>query len=81
MRFFAYILIASVGMALLQRIVVLLLIALAGVLLWGLFFRPAETFGLLALGLISNLFRWSPWAGVVSLALIALIAWFVRDHE
>lgn len=81
MRVFAYILVASIAAALLQRLMVALLIVLAIVMLWGLFSYPKEVLGLLCLGLISNLLRWNPWAGVTMLAILWLIAKTAQGHE
>ncbi|WP_165323540.1 hypothetical protein [Rhizorhabdus phycosphaerae] len=81
MRAIGYLVIAAIAIALLQRVLAVLLIALCALLLWGVFFRPAETFGLLCIGLLSSLLERNPWAGAAILALLCLLVKMLPDHD
>lgn len=81
MRAIGYLVIAAIAIALLQRVLAVLLIALCALLLWGVFFRPAETFGLLCMGLLSTLLERNPWAGMVTLAMFWLLAKALPDNR
>ena len=48
---------ACIILAILQSVVTALAIALILMLLWGVYFRPQETFGFLMFGLIVQLFE------------------------
>lgn len=69
MRAVGYLIVASIAVALLQRVVAVLLIALIALVFWGVITKPAETFGLLCFGLLTSLLEQHPWAGVTVIGL------------
>jgi hypothetical protein len=69
MGLLGYFLFACVLLSLLQAAFSALVVALVIVLVFGVFFCPAETFGLLAMGLFSQLSRTHPLACVWLFAL------------
>lgn len=79
MKAVAYVIIASLVIAALQYAMIVLLMLGALALLWGAFFRPGETFGLLFLGLLANLLQRMPGVGIPVLILLAVIAIFSQD--
>ena len=81
MRVIGFILAGSIALSLLGAITSVLIAAIGLALIWGVFFRPAETFGLLLFGLITNLLKWNAWAGVALLGLFVMLAWIGEKQE
>lgn len=81
MKVIGFILAGSIALSLLGAITSVLIAAIGLAIIWGVFFRPAETFGLLLFGLIMNLLKWNAWAGVVTLTLLAFLSFMGRPEK
>ena len=79
MKIVGQILLACLLVALMQYVVIAAVVVLFLGLLWGALFRPQETFGLLAMLLVSRIVGAHPVACIVVigglLALPALVRW------
>lgn len=73
MKILGYVFAASLLLAVLRMAVIAVLLVLAGLLLWGIYAKPSETFGLLILLLLFGLIDRQPLACVV----VAGIGWVI----
>jgi hypothetical protein len=74
MRWFAIIIVACLALTVLRTAIVVLVAAVGLSVLWGVFFRPAETFGLLLLLAFISLLNLYPLA---VLSLIGFLGFIV----
>jgi hypothetical protein len=81
MRWLGFILVACLAIALLKATVIVLLIVLGLMTVWGVLFRPVETFGFVALLGFMSLLEQRPIAVLVLIGLLGLVALLCRPDS
>lgn len=81
MRWIVIIILACLAVTVLKAAVTLLLILLGLAVLWGVFFRPAETFGFVALLVFSAVLQTHTVAVLVLIGFLGFIAFMRRPIE
>lgn len=78
MKILGIIIAASLILCVARVLLVAVIFIFVGSLLWGVFFRPAETFGLLIFCAATSYLQHNPAAGVVITAMLILIVFRIR---
>lgn len=78
MRWLIFILVACLALAVLKATIIALLIIFGLMILWGVLFRPAETFGFIALMGFMSLLEQRPLPVLLLIGFLGLIALMQR---
>ena len=81
MRWLVFVLVACLALAVLKATIIALLVTFGLMILWGVLFRPAETFGFFALMCFMSILERYPLPVLLLIGLLGVLAYLQRPDN